>query len=147
MDRSAWLIVICRYIPVLAGLNLVWEIAQLPLYSIWEKGSAAELSFAVFHCTAGDVLIGLASMTLALTFLQEGAPSTWRKRHIVVLVVSLGLGYTLISEWFNTALDRWTYSSLMPVIQLSGVGIGVSPMLQWLLLPPLALSLSWRRKE
>lgn len=37
----------------MAALNLLWEIAQLPLYTIYEEGEPAAIAFAVAHCTAG----------------------------------------------------------------------------------------------
>lgn len=39
-DRpGAWLHVLRRYIAFIVGANLLWEIAQLPLYTIWSEGS------------------------------------------------------------------------------------------------------------
>jgi hypothetical protein len=37
-----------RYLPWLAGLNLAWEIAQLPLYTIW---IASKLGVLGTHAT------------------------------------------------------------------------------------------------
>ncbi len=39
-------------------LNLVWEVLQLPLYSIWSTAPLVESAYAVIHCTGGDILIG-----------------------------------------------------------------------------------------
>jgi hypothetical protein len=44
---------------VIAG-NFLWEIFQLPLYSTWRTGTLREQTFAVVHCTFGDLLIALA---------------------------------------------------------------------------------------
>lgn len=55
------------------------------------------------------------------------------------MFVVLGIAYTLWSEWFNTSVRAsWDYAPAMPVI----AGIGLTPMLQWVLLPPLILWLS-----
>jgi len=59
----------------------------------------------------------------------------------------LGPGYTIFSEWLNTTLFRWSYSDLMPTLKLAGIEIGLSPLLQWLLLPPLALFLARRNHD
>lgn len=40
----------------------------------------------------------------------------------------------------STVLGRWSYAPLMPGLTLGGVGIGLSPLAQWLVVPPLALS-------
>ena len=143
-QRAAWAFIGLRYLPWLTGLNLAWEALQLPLYTLWSEASPGYLAFAVLHCTAGDVLIGFASLALALILAREGAPAHWHWRRIVALMVVLGPGYTLFSEWLNTSLFRWSYSELMPTVRLAAIEIGVSPLLQWLVLPPLALHLAWR---
>ena len=66
-QRSAWravgprwrerLIVLALYAALSAVGHLLWEIVQLPLYALWRTASRAELAFAVFHCTGGDILI------------------------------------------------------------------------------------------
>ena len=56
----------------------------------------------------------------------------------------LGPAYTMFSEWLNTTLLRWSYSELMPTLNLGAIEIGLSPLLQWLFLPPLTLHLARR---
>ena len=141
-DGEARAFIVRRYLPLLAGFNLAWEALQIPLYTIWAEASAGSIAFAIFHCTLGDVLIGAASLVLALIFWREGRIVHWRWRRIVVLMLVLGPGYTIFSEWLNTALFRWSYSGLMPTLNVAGFRLGVSPLLQWLILPPLALYLA-----
>jgi hypothetical protein len=143
-DREAWVFIGRSYLPRLAGLNLAWETAQLPLYTIWAEASAGSIAFAVLHCTLGDVMIGAASLALALLAGREGPIAHWYWRRIVALLLVLGPGYTAFSEALNTTLLRWTYSDLMPTLKIAGIEIGLSPLLQWLLLPPLALYLARR---
>lgn len=144
-DREAWSLIGRGYLPWLAGLNLAWETAQLPLYTVWNEASPPSLAFAVVHCTAGDVLIGSASLLVGLILGREGPLSGWNWRRIAALMLLLGPGYTVLSEWLNTTLLRWTYSALMPTLSLAGIEIGVSPLLQWLIIPPLALYFARRR--
>ena len=146
-EREAWAFIGWRYLPWLVGLNLAWEVLQLPLYTIWSEASAGYITFAVAHCTLGDVVIGLASLVLALVFGREGTLAQWHWLRIVGLMVILGPGYTMFSEWLNTTLFRWRYSELMPTVNIGGMDFGVSPMLQWLLLPPLALYLARRNQN
>src|SRR3546814_893673 len=54
---GGWLAAVRRYLAVIAVGNLLWEFAQLPLYTIWYEGSLEEILFAVVHCTCGNVLI------------------------------------------------------------------------------------------
>lgn len=142
-DREARVFIARRFLPWLAGLNLAWEALQIPLYTIWTEASAGYVAFAVFHCTLGDILIGTVSLALILG--REGPIAQWRWRRIVGLMLLLGPGYTIFSEWLNTALFRWSYSELMPTLTIAGFELGVSPLLQWLVIPPLALHLARRR--
>ena len=57
--------------------------------------------------------------------------------------IAFGLAYTVFSEWLNVAVRKsWTYSGLMPVIP--PLDTGLSPVLQWIVLPILASWLTQR---
>jgi hypothetical protein len=43
-----------------------------------------------------------------------------------------------------TWLRSWTYSATMPRLELAGFEFGMTPLAQWLLVPPLALYLARR---
>lgn len=142
-DRDARALIAFGYLPWLGGLNLAWETAQLPLYTLWSEAPAGTIAFSVAHCTAGDIAIGAAALILVLVLGREGALAQWRWRRIAVLTALAGAAYTVFSEWSNTAiLGSWAYSELMPVLKVAGIDIGLSPLLQWLVLPPLALVLA-----
>ena len=121
---------------VLIG-NLVWEVLQLPLYTIWQDGTLWQQAIAVAHCAAGDVLIVTTALVLSLLLVGSGE---WPARHfarVAVVATVLGVGYTAFSEWLNVhVLGSWTYSQLMPMISVGGARIGVSPLLQWSIVPP-----------
>ena len=56
------------------------------------------------------------------------------------LFVALGLLITVLIEWPATRglwVSRWTYSPLMPL--LPGTAIGFAPVVQWFVLPSLAV--------
>ena len=150
-DRDARSLIAFGYLPWLGGLNLVWETAQLPLYTLWTEASAGTIAFSVAHCTAGDIAIGAAALIMVLILTREGALARWRWRRIAVWTALAGVAYTVFSEWSNTAiLGSWAYSGLMPTLKVAGVDIGLSPPMQWLVLPPLALYLagkSWRPRS
>lgn len=55
-----------RYLAAMLALNLVWEVAQLPLYTLWVEGTPGEIAFAVLHCTGGDALIAAAALAVAI---------------------------------------------------------------------------------
>jgi hypothetical protein len=130
-----WLTVLRLYLAgVLVG-NLLWEIAQLPLYTIWHDATLGKLAFAVLHCTAGDVLIASASLL--------GVERYWG---VATLAILGGVAYTLFSEWLNTEVrGAWVYTALMPRIPVFGTG--VTPLAQWLLVPTAAFWWTRRRRR
>lgn len=144
-DRETLAFIGLRYLPRLAALDVVWEALQIPLYTIWTEAPAGYVAYAILHCTAGDVLIGASCLALALIATRAGPVARWRWGRVAALTVILGVAYTIVSEWLNTALLRWSYSELMPLLGVAGARIGVAPLLQWIIVPPLALYLAGRR--
>lgn len=137
-----WLGALRIYLGFTIALHLIWEVAQLPLYTIWRTGSQKEIAFAVFHCTVGDLMIATLSLVAALVCF--GGPAWPRERFMPVMVVTLatGIGYTLYSEWLNTAVRKtWAYSELMP--KLPPLGTGLAPLLQWVVVPMVVFALLW----
>jgi len=144
-DAAARSLILRRYLPWLAVLSLGWEIAQLPLYTLWKQATPAYMAFAVAHCTVGDVLIGALALMLSLQLIRTDSPKQWPRGRIAVLTVIAAVSYTALSEWINTvALRSWEYSSLMPRVRLGEIELGLSPLAQWLVIPPLALRLALR---
>ena len=138
-DPASRRLILRRYVPWLAGLSLAWELAQLPLYTIWTEALPGYIAFAVAHCTLGDVLIGVAALGVALLVGHEGTAAHWHWPRVVVLTAGSAIAYTAISEWLNTTLYRWTYSPWMPVLAIGDVRLGLSPLAQWMVVVPLAL--------
>lgn len=129
-----WLRALRRYVVFAASAHLLWEFAHLPLYTIWLTGTVGELAFAAVHCTGGDVLITLGSMTLALFLVGRPDWPQTRAGAVLGAAVALGVGYTIFSEWLNIEVRQaWTYRDLMPVIPL--VDAGLSPVIQWIAVP------------
>jgi hypothetical protein len=141
-SREAWRFVLLRYLPWIAALNLAWEIAHAPLYTLWREADAPYIAFSIAHCTLGDILIAAVSLALALTLGGEGAPAMWRWRRVAAITGFAGVAYTVFSEWMNiTLLRSWTYAEAMPTLDIGDFEIGLTPVAQWLVLPPLALYL------
>jgi hypothetical protein len=130
----------------MALANLVWEIAHLPFYTLWIDGSAREQAFAVIHCTGGDVLIAVFTLIGALLLTGDQA---WPERsygRVLALAVALGVAITIYFEWRAVSVRQdWAYRDLMPT--LPPLGTGLTPVLQWLILPPLCLRWARRAKE
>ncbi len=134
-----WLQAGGTYLGFAAIGHLAWEIIQLPLYTIWTNGTLQEQAFAIIHCTLGDILIVLGALiiTLAVT-----APRGWPRKHfwqVAIVAIGLGIAYTAFSEWLNVIVRKsWAYSEWMPIVSLFGAKIGLSPILQWAIVPSTA---------
>jgi len=119
--------------------NLVWEFAHMPLYTIWYDGTQTQIISYAIHCILGDVMIALTSLGVALlVFVNQNSwlsskQTFWRT---ALLAMGLGLAYTFFSEYLNVEIRQsWTYTEAMP--RLPVIGTGLTPILQWLILPGL----------
>ncbi len=137
--RAGWLPAFGIFLGVVGCLNLAWEILHLPLYTIWTTDTVSRQAFAVLHCTGGDLLIALSSLMGALLITWSvGWPHQgfWS---VMIATITLGLSYTVFSEWLNVYVRQsWAYSDWMPIVTVGTVRIGLSPLLQWLIVPTLA---------
>jgi hypothetical protein len=91
---------------VLAGAgHLLWEAAQLPLYTIWWTGTRREILFALIHCAGGDLLITAASLGLAALIVRLCHRPLFGGVMLSAAIL-LGLGYSVFSPNFA---HFWTY--------------------------------------
>lgn len=130
---DSWSFILRAYLSRLALCSLVWEILQLPLYTLWTEPDAWRIAYAVAHCTAGDVLIGTTALCIALILSRAGARAHWPNSRIVLWMVFLSLAYTVHSELRNLALGNWAYSPWMAL--LPWLDVGLAPLLQWVIVP------------
>ena len=145
-SRTALRFVFARFVPLLAAGNLVWESIQLPFYTLWQEGTPRSRLFAIVHCTAGDLMIGTAALLLALIFF--GGRGWPHRGHGAVLGATTfaGVAYTVFSEWVNTQVTMsWQYSEAM--LQVPPLGTGIVPLLQWIVVPPLAYWIALGRAQ
>jgi hypothetical protein len=119
--------------------HFFWEALQLPLYTLWRTGTPREIAFALIHCSGGDILITAVTLAAAATLARHFCwrPFGWR---MVLTAIVFGAAYTIFSEWLNVEIRRsWSYTAAMPVLPF--LGTGLTPLLQWLVVPTLALAI------
>jgi hypothetical protein len=139
--RQAWLN-IPEFQLIMFGLplELLWETAQFPLYSVWHEGDWGYILYGLVHCTLGDLLILLVSWWIVALLNRE---RHWHLTNILVngfLFTLLGLVYTIYSEIMNVNIKgNWDYTELMPIVPV--IEIGGMPFMQWVLIPPVLLGL------
>ncbi len=113
-------------------LNLTWEIGQARLYTLWASADDLAVAAALLHCSLGDVLIALTMFAVANIFFWRVDWPMSRPWGGCVVVVTGAMTFTVWSEWYNVYhVGNWAYTASMPLI----FGIGLSPLLQWLILP------------
>ena len=123
-------------------LELLWEIAQFPLYTVWHEGGWGYILYGLVHCTLGDLIILL--LVFWLVSLVKRKRYWYRAPGLsaTALFTIAGAAYTVFSEIWNVRVKgTWGYTELMPVVPV--IEIGGTPFLQWLLIPPVLVWLMW----
>ena len=140
-SRAAWHFVLARFVPLLAAGNLAWESFQLPFYTLWQEGTPRSRAFAILHCTAGDVMIGTAALLASVMLFSRRSWPLSNHARVLASATLAGLAYTVFSEWVNTQVTMsWQYADWM--LRVPPLGTGLAPLLQWIVVPPLAYCLA-----
>ena len=141
-DR-AWIATLRWYLPLILTMNLIWEAAQLPLYTIWHERSWLDLGVAVLHCVAGDGIVAAMALVAALVLAgSERWPAVGFAR-VALVTTAIGVTATIVIEWYSVEVGRrWAYAAAMPVLPI--LGTGLSPLAQWILLPTAGLAAARR---
>lgn len=133
-------------------LHFAWEMGQVPFFVGMEASPHADVVWLCTRAALGDVGIALLAL----------APLLWQRhgiRQLFALRLPQGLTYiatglliTIAFEYVATELlARWEYKSAMPTLPF--IGTGLMPLLQWLVLPPIAVvfaryfSLGWQHRH
>ena len=141
MQPLVWLLGLRVYLSVVLVGSLVWEVLHLPLYAILRTGTLREQAFAAGHCTLGDLLIAVSALILALLLAGDQRWPRERFCPTAILTIAFGLAYTAFSEWLNVFVRAaWAYSDWMPIVSVAGLKIGLSPLLQWIVVPGAAFA-------
>ena len=116
-------------------LNLTWEFAQVPLFAGMSTMNHWEAIQVCGRATLGDVAIALVAYWTVSVAVGSRAWILAPAPGPVAGFVTIGVLVTIVMEWLATrVLDRWTYAEAMPVIPI--LKVGLSPVLQWVVLPP-----------
>lgn len=120
-------------------LNFPWEVAQMSLYV--EDGSWFEFAM---HCIVPSLGDGLIVMLIFCVGWMARGRLDWADKPggagYALMLIS-GFSLAVIIEWVGFyGLKRWSYTTSMPL--LPGLGIGVVPVLQMLILPPVIFGMT-----
>jgi hypothetical protein len=121
-------------------LNFPWEILQTPLFEHMPDAPHWEAIKTCSRATLGDAAIMLVAYWVVAA--TRGS-RTWIARPqtaTVFLFATFGVLATALIERLALAglwIDSWAYSASMPIVP--GIGVGLSPLLQWIVLPLLVV--------
>lgn len=89
---GAWLAALRSYLVAIAVGNLVWEFAQLPLYTVWKTGSTGEIVWRARHGRRRSHRRCVLALVLGGTNWPSARPTY---RRAAGLTVAFGLAYTV----------------------------------------------------
>lgn len=120
-------------------LHFVWEMLQIPLYAGMAEARHLDATLLCLQATFGDVVIALCAYIVVAASARAWHWRPTSARMATYLIV--GLVITVVMEMLNVHVwKRWSFGPAMPMV----FGMSVSPLLQWIIIPPLALWLTRR---
>lgn len=119
-------------------VNFVWEMLQMPLFSYPSNASLLQINLACLQASAVDAAMIVVAFWI-VAILQKGRGWIFHPTvGSLALFLLPGILMTVLFEAMATGpLHRWTYAEAMPI--LPGLGTGLAPLAQWLILPPVVV--------
>lgn len=95
------------------------------------------------YATVGDVGIALTAFWITALVARTRHWIIDKKTCQLLVFLAVGLAITVGLEFYYVEIsNRWSYSELMPLVP--PLGTGLSPMLQWIVVPLLVVELTRR---
>ncbi len=119
-------------------LNFPWELLQITLYVGMAEAPHWAATKVCAFATLGDALIMVGAYWMAAFAARSRQWFVKPRQWPITVFLLAGIAITIVLERLATGpLDRWQYAGTMPVVPF--LGVGLTPLLQWLVLPPLCL--------
>jgi hypothetical protein len=107
------------------------------IISYWENLKGCTLA------TLGDVVIALSAFGIVAVVTHSRRWILRPNLRQVLGFVHIGVVITIILEALATGpLERWRYAAAMPTLL---IGTGLTPLLQWIVLPPIIVFFTRRQ--
>ena len=121
-------------------LHFVWEFWQIAYFVDMPELSHRAGTWLCTQATFGDVVITLAAFWSTALWVRSRDWIHLPGRRADIIFIIIGILTTIAVEWLaTTVVHRWQYAATMPTIP--GLGTGLMPLLQWLVVPHLILAL------
>jgi hypothetical protein len=124
-------------------LNAAWEWIQSPFFVDITTDLNTIIWYRI-HCTLGDSLVLMAGYILMSLYHRN---LNWvyfsNVKHHAIFVL-MGFAYTFLSEYVNVHIKgSWSYSEYMPLLPFTNIGL--VPLVQWIILPPVIIFITKRQ--
>ena len=120
--------------------NVAWEILQVPLFKDGTY-SWSHIVFCVVASVADVIMVLLVYFGFAIIYKNALWIQHLNLIRIILLLLTGGIGAVLAETW-HLSNATWTYADAMPVIPI--LNAGLSPVLQFMILPLLVYLLSFK---
>ena len=120
-------------------LNFAWELFQVPLY-IPSFFSLEHIAFCALASLADVIMVLLLYFGFALIFKNLLWIQHLNWKRIVIVILTGGAG-AVLAEIRHLSFGTWAYADSMPIIP--AINVGISPVLQFMVLPLLIYFLSF----
>lgn len=120
-------------------LNFIWEMLQMPLYNDMELNWQTTL-YCALASVADVLMVLLIYYGFALIYKDPFWVQNLTIQRTIILVLIGGIG-AILAEMRHLSLGNWSYSEAMPLIPV--VNAGLSPVLQFMILPAVSYYISY----
>lgn len=120
-------------------LNFAWELIQMPLYKN-KVYDVQHIYFCALATVADTIMVLLIYFSFALIYKNAFWIKNINIQKALLLMLTGGVG-AILAEMKHLAEGNWAYASSMPVLPF--VNAGLSPVLQFMLLPLLIYYVSF----
>lgn len=115
------------------AMHFVWEMSQAKWFASMAALPFWTATYLCFRAAVGDLVITAIAFALAAAAARRVSWPLQRGVVPIAVFLAIGLIITIAFEVFALRTGRWTYAVEMPTL----FGIGVLPLLQWSVIPPL----------
>ena len=116
-------------------LHFAWEMGQAFLFTPMDRLPFWQATAWCARAAGWDVVISAAAYFVAALAARS---IFWPRRRTpwpVAIYFLVGLGITIAIERWAVSAGRWEYRDAMPTL----AGIGLTPLLQWIVIPAMIL--------
>lgn len=123
--------------------NFAWEVMQMPLYKD-SPFTITHIAFCALASVADAIMVLLIYFSFAFIYKNKLWVKDLTLPRILILILCGAIG-AIIAETRHVSAGNWAYDSSMPIIPI--IEVGLSPVLQFMLLPLIIYYLSYKKTK